>query len=147
MSDVLSALGLSQLKKIGAMTNGRNAAAARYIELLDGSPYFDLPETLPDNTHTWHLFVIRLRTERLSIDRDEFIRALAAENIGCSVHFIPIHRHPFFEPYKGSGESYPVCDDFFSRCISLPMFPSMRARDVEDVVRALNRIAGFYAKD
>ena len=147
MSDVLSALGLSQLKKIEAMTEGRNAAAGKYLELLDDSPFFDLPETLPGNTHTWHLFVIRLKTEKLGIDRDAFIRALAAENIGCSVHFIPIYNHPFFEPHKRSGEKFPVCDDFFSRCISLPMFPSMETRDVEDVVRALSRIAAYYAKD
>ncbi len=147
MSDVLSALGLAQLKKIDLMTDGRRAAAERYTELLEDSPYFELPRELPGNAHTWHLFVIRINAEKLRIDRDEFIRALAAENIGCSVHFIPIYVHPFFEPYRRSGESFPVCDDFFSRCISLPMFPSMEDRDVDDVVRALTRIASFYAKD
>jgi dTDP-4-amino-4,6-dideoxygalactose transaminase len=147
MSDVLSALGLSQLKKIDVMMDGRKAAAARFLELLKDSPYFELPQTLPGNVHTWHLFVIRINTEKLSIDRDAFIRALAAENIGCSVHFIPIYVHPFFAPYRRIEDSFPVCDDFFSRCISLPIFPSMEDRDVEDVVRALNRIAAFYAKD
>ena len=147
MSDVLSALGLAQLKKIDVMMNGRKAVAARFSELLEDSPYFELPRTLPGNVHTWHLFVIRINTEKLSIDRDAFIRALAAENIGCSVHFIPIYVHPFFEPYRQIGDSFPVCDDFFSRCISLPIFPSMEDRDVEDVVRALDRIAAFYAKD
>jgi dTDP-4-amino-4,6-dideoxygalactose transaminase len=85
--------------------------------------------------------------ENLRIDRDTFTRALAAENVGCSVHFIPVHQHPFFRPYLEAGALFPACEDYFSRCISLPLFPSMRDEDVDDVVRALDRIAAYYARD
>jgi dTDP-4-amino-4,6-dideoxygalactose transaminase len=147
MSDVLSALGLSQVRKVEAMLARRRDLARRFTKRLEGSPFFDLPRVGAGNEHTWHLFVIRVKTENLTIGRDDVIRALAAENIGCSVHFIPIHKHPFFEAYRGANDAYPACEDYFSRCISLPLFPTMRDEDVDDVVRALERIAAFYATD
>jgi dTDP-4-amino-4,6-dideoxygalactose transaminase len=147
MSDVLSSLGLSQLRKVDRMLARRQEIAERFNERLSGSPFFELPRVHPGNEHTWHLYVIRLRLDTLEIDRDAFIRALAAENIGCSVHFIPIYKHPFFGPYARREDSFPVCDDYFSRCISLPLFPSMRDGEVDDVVRALERIAAYYARD
>jgi dTDP-4-amino-4,6-dideoxygalactose transaminase len=146
MSDVLSSLGLAQLRKLPAMLERRGEIARRFQQALEGSPFFELPRVGPGNAHTWHLFVLRLRLERLRIDRDAFTRALAAENVGCSVHFIPVYKHPFFEPYLRGAESFPVCDDYFSRCISLPLFPSMTDADVDDVVRALERVATFYAR-
>jgi dTDP-4-amino-4,6-dideoxygalactose transaminase len=147
MSDILSSLGLTQMRKVDAMLSRRRELAARFISRLDGSPFFELPRVHPGNEHTWHLFVIRLRKDAMGIGRDDVIRALAAENIGCSVHFIPIYKHPFFGDYVEKDESFPVCEDYFSRCISLPLFPTMRDGDVDDVVRALERIAAYYAKD
>jgi dTDP-4-amino-4,6-dideoxygalactose transaminase len=147
MSDVLSSLGLSQIRKIDAMLARRRELAARFNTCLEGSPFFELPGVHRGNEHTWHLFVIRLKTEALEIGRDDFIRALAAENIGCSVHFIPIYKHPFFGAYTEGADGFPVCEDYFARCISLPLFPTMRDEDVDDVVRALERIATYYAKD
>ncbi len=147
MSDVLSSLGLSQLRKLDAMLSRRRELAARFDKLLGGSAFFVLPRVEPGNQHTWHLFVVRLKRDALGIDRDKLTRALAAENIGCSVHFIPIYVHPFFRPYLAGGDRFPVCEDYFSRCISLPLFPSMTDADVDDVVRALERIAAFYARD
>jgi dTDP-4-amino-4,6-dideoxygalactose transaminase len=145
MSDVLSALGLSQLRKVDDLTDGRRNAARCYSERLQDSPYCELPRVRPGNDHTWHLYVVRLRLNKLTIDRDAFIHALAAENIGCSVHFIPIYKHPYYRTLLDDTESYPVCEDYFSRCVSLPIFPSMREEDVDDVVTAMNRIAAFYS--
>ena len=147
MSDVLSSLGLSQLRKLDAMLSRRRELAARFEKLLGSSRFFELPREETGNRHTWHLFVLRLKRGALHIDRDAFTRALAAENIGCSVHFIPIYAHPFFQPYLAAGDRFPVCEDYFSRCISLPLFPSMTDSDVDDVVRALERIATYYARD
>jgi dTDP-4-amino-4,6-dideoxygalactose transaminase len=147
MSDLLSSLGLAQLRKLDAMLARRRELAERFRSLLGDSPYLELPRVGPGNSHTWHLFVIRLERETLRIDRDAFTRALAAENIGCSVHFIPIYKHPFFRSYLRSEDSFPVCEDYFSRCVSLPLFPSMTEADVDDVVRAIERIATFYAMD
>ncbi len=147
MSDVLSALGISQIGKVDAMLARRRDLARRFSEGLDRSPFFELPRVGPSNDHTWHLFVIRLRLENLGIGRDRFIAAISAENIGCSVHFIPIYKHPFFKDYGGGGEAFPICEDYFSRCISLPLFPAMSDEDADDVVRALIRIAEYYAKN
>jgi dTDP-4-amino-4,6-dideoxygalactose transaminase len=146
MSDILSSLGRSQLRRTATLLASRRAVAEQFITRLADSRYFELPMEREGNLHTWHLFVVRLNSENLTIDRDRFVRALAAENIGYSVHFIPIYKHPFFEPYLEPNSRYPECDDYFDRCISLPIFPDMREEDVEDVVGALNRIATYYAK-
>jgi dTDP-4-amino-4,6-dideoxygalactose transaminase len=146
MSDILSSLGLSQLRRIDDLLARRRHIAECLLDRLSGSPYFDVPVVRPGNVHTWHLFVALLNLDRLTIDRNYFIRALAAENIGCSVHFIPIYQHPFFRPYMPAGARFPVCEDYFSRCVSLPIFPDMTEQDVNDVVDAMDRVAGYYAK-
>ena len=144
MSDILSALGLAQLGRFDELLEERRRVASRFLELMSDSPYFEMPRVREGNLHTWHLFVVLLNLDRLKIDRDAFTRALAAENVGCSVHFISIHEHPFFKPYL--VDQYPAADAYFSRCISLPIFPGMDDRDVEDVVAAMNRIASYYAR-
>jgi dTDP-4-amino-4,6-dideoxygalactose transaminase len=146
MSDILASLGLSQLRKTEHLLARRTHIAERYAEALGGSRFFELPATGAGNKHTWHLFVIRLRPEALRIDRDYFIKALTEERIGTSVHFIPIHRHPFFKPMLRGGERFPRCDDFFARCISLPLYAGMSDLDVNSVVEALKRIAGYYER-
>lgn len=147
MNDVQAALGLAQLQKIDAMLERRAAVAGRLHRRLAQCDTVELPATRPGNSHTWHLYVIRLRPGRLRIDRDRFIRALSEENIGSSVHFIPIYRHPFFAPYRREGAAHPACDDYFSRCISLPVYPDMTDADVDDVADAVLRIATYYRAD
>jgi dTDP-4-amino-4,6-dideoxygalactose transaminase len=144
MSDVLAALGLSQMEKIDRLLSRRRAIAARYDELLSGSEFFELPRERRGNGHTWHLFAVQLRLDALTIDRNRFIEALTAENIGSSVHFIPIYRHPFFAPYGAEAGEFPACESYYSRCVSLPLFPDMSVSDADDVVEALNRIASYY---
>ena len=146
ISDIMSALGMSQLERAGYLLEERRSVAFQYLEKLKESPFFDLPHTRSRNKHSWHLFVIKLRLENLNIDRDYFIKAFTAENIGTSVHFIPIHLHPFYKPYLRKDEKFPVCDDFFNRCISLPVYPGMDEKSVDSVVNALNKIAAWYAK-
>jgi len=146
LNDILASLGVSQLGKFDEIERRRNEIAAKYKELLASSPYFELPRVRDGNVHTWHLFVVRLNLDTIKVDRDAFVRALAAENIGCSVHFIPIHMHPFFGPYGKESDRFPVCDEYFTRCISLPIYPDMREGDVRQVVDALDKLASYYAK-
>lgn len=146
MNDPLSSLGISQLGKIDRLLERRRDIATQFTERLSGSPFFEIPRVASGNEHTWHLYVVLLNLGKLSIDRGDFTRALAAENIGCSVHFIPIYRHEFFSQFDARPKHFPNCEDYFSRCISLPIFPDMTDDDVLDVVRALNRIANYYAK-
>jgi len=146
MSDLLSSLGVSQLRRIDGLLEGRRVVAERLLAELDGSPYLELPRVVAGNFHTWHLFVILLNLDTLTIDRDQFAKALKAENIGCSVHFIPVYKHGFFQPYLGASDNYPNCESYFSRCLSLPIFPGMSESDVDDVVRAIDRITAHYAR-
>jgi dTDP-4-amino-4,6-dideoxygalactose transaminase len=145
MSDMMAALGNSQLAKADRLRARRASIAEEYTKRLGGLPWLELPGVLEGNLHTWHLYVIRLRLDMLRVDRDRFIAALASENIGSSVHFIPVYKHPFFEPYAREGESFPRCEDFFARCISLPIYPAMTDRDVKDVVEALEKLGEWYA--
>lgn len=144
LSDLHAALGLAQLSRIDGLLERRRIIAAALADALADCDAIELPRERAGNWHTWHLYVIRLRTEALRIGRDEFIKALRAENIGSSVHFIPVHRHPFFRPYLPRDASFPVCDDYYSRCISLPIFPDMSADDVRNVADAVTRIAAYY---
>ena len=98
-------------------------------------------------THAWHLYAISLELERLTIDRAAFIRELKAENIGSSVHFIPIHMHPYFrEVLEYQTGAFPVTEHAYERAVSLPLFPDMTERDVEDVVTAVRKIVAGYRR-
>lgn len=144
LSDLHAALGLTQLAKIDRLLDRRRAVADLLSRSLGGCAAVELPKEYPGNWHTWHLYVIRLALDSLRIDRDEFIKALRAENIGTSVHFIPIYRHPFFRPYLNDGHSFPRSDDYYARCISLPIFPDMTDDDVRDVAAAVVRVADHF---
>jgi len=147
MSDVLAALGVSQLGRADTLLEQRRVLARRYLDRFADSPWIDPPAVAPGNTHTWHLFTVRLRLERLRIDRNRFVAALTEENVGSSVHFIPIYRHPFFARYGVGPESFPACEDYYARCISLPLYPDMSDSDVDDVVEAVQRIAEYHRAD
>jgi dTDP-4-amino-4,6-dideoxygalactose transaminase len=147
LNDILSSLGLSQLERIDHLLERRRAVARRMSDGLAGSPYFELPVEREGNRHTWHLYVIQLNLDRLTIDRNRFTRALTEEHIGNSVHFIPVYRHPFYASYGASPKDFPQCERYYSRCISLPIYPDMSDGDVDDVVDALNKIADYYSRN
>jgi len=146
LSDLHAALGLTQLAKIDRLLEERRRVAGALSAALADCEAVELPREYPGNWHTWHLYVVRLRLDRLSVGRDEFIRALRAEGIGSSVHFIPIDRHPFFRPYLRAGDTFPRAADYYSRCISLPIFPDMSDDDVRDVAGAVTRVAAHFAR-
>ena len=147
MSDVLAAIGLGQLERFDDMQRRRHARAALYDRLLADVPEIRRPVVRPGVTHAWHLYPIALELERLSIDRAQFIRELRAENIGASVHFIPIHLHPHFRDTLGLEQgAFPVAEDAYRRAVSLPMFPDMSTRDVEDVCAAVQKVIGHFRR-
>jgi dTDP-4-amino-4,6-dideoxygalactose transaminase len=145
LSDVLAAIGLGQLERFDQMQQARRDLVARYDRHFEGVPEIRLPVTRPGATHAWHLYPIGLELERLTIDRARFIGELRAENIGSSVHFIPIHFHPHFRETLGNREGqFPVAEDAYRRAISLPLFPTMTERDVDDVAAAVRKIVGHF---
>ena len=147
LTDVAAAIGVRQLARAEEMRLARESAARRYFEELAEVGEIELPPRNVNRIHSWHLFPIRLRLERLTIDRDEFIRELNREGVGCSVHWRPLHLHPYYEHTFGwQPEDLPAATRVWQRLISLPIFPSMRDYEIEHVVLTVKALCGRYAK-
>jgi dTDP-4-amino-4,6-dideoxygalactose transaminase len=147
LSDVLAAIGIGQLERFDEFQRRRRELVALYDRHLAGIPEVRRPVTRPDVEHAWHLYPIALELERLSVDRGRFIQELRAENIGTSVHFIPIHLHPHFRDTLAGGEGrFPVAENAYRRAITLPLFPRMEPRDVEDVCAAVEKVAAHFRR-
>ena len=141
LTDFQAALGTQQLTRLEAFQARRTQLADRYRALLADVPGLVLPPVRDDVVHAWHLFPVWVDEARTGIDRDGFIEALRARGIGTSVHFIPIHYHPYFQQALGVGPgAYPVAERVFQGLVSLPLYPKMRDEDVERVATAVRDI-------
>jgi len=147
MPELQAAIGLVQLRRREELLKRRSAIAQRYLNGFSSIEQIELPPVLPEREHAWHLFVIRLRTETLSIDRAEFIRELRERNIGASVHFIPLHLHPYYAELTGHKPGdFPDAEAAFERIISLPIWPGMCEADVDRVIEAVRDVAEANSK-
>ena len=141
MTDIAASLGIHQLKKAYAFQERREWMAMQYNKAFADLPLKTPFVAYPDDTHAWHLYVIQLELEALDIGRDQFIALMAKEGIGTSVHFIPLHLHPYWRDYYAYiPEDYPVALDVFNRAVSLPIYPKMTNNDVERVIIAVRKI-------
>jgi perosamine synthetase len=140
LTDIACALGLSQLEKLAANLARRREIAAQYAEAFRDLPAIVVPAVREGIDPAWHLYPLRLKLEMLAVGRGEIFRALRAENIGVNVHYIPVHQHPYYRERFKSKEGYPVAERAYERLISLPMFHSMTAQDVEDVIHAVIKV-------
>ncbi len=145
LTDFQCALGQAQLKKLGAWLARRRAIAAHYTTRFADLPQVEPPTVLPDRDPAWHLYVIRLRLERLRVGRAEVFKALRAENIGVNVHYIPVPWHPYYQQLGYAKGQWPAAEGAYERMISLPLFPAMTDTDVEDVIRAVTKVCQAYA--
>jgi perosamine synthetase len=147
LTDIACALGLQQMKKLEANLERRRQIAARYGDEFRDLPGVRPPLTRPDVNPAWHLYPIRLDLHRLSAGRGEVFKALRAENIGVNVHYIPVHRHPYYRDHFGyEGGEYPVAETAYECLISLPIFHGMSDGDIDDVVRALNKVLAHFER-
>ncbi len=147
LTDIACALGLSQLKKLEANLLRRREIAARYAAAFSSLVGVTLPAVRADVNPARHLYPIRLNLEKLSANRAQVFRALRAENIGVNVHYIPVHCHPYYRDRFGyRGGEYRIAEDAYERLISLPMFHGMSDQDAEDVIRAVEKVIGHFAK-
>jgi len=138
LTDLAASIGLCQLTKVEAMTERRRSIAARYSAAFSEVDALETPSINPDSTHAWHLYVLRLNHDALSIDRAAFVDRLAAHNIGTSVHFIPLHLHSYYrQTYGYQPTDFPVADAEYRRAISLPIYAAMSDEDVDDVIAAV----------
>src|SRR5215472_16209799 len=135
MTDIQAALGLVQLKKCSTIRDQRCQIAARYTAAFGLMETLEPPAVLADRESSWHLYVLRLRTDRLKTARDDFISALRKRGIGTSVHFIPLHLHPYYQNTFGYRRGdFPVAEKEYERCISLPIYPGMTQKEIQRVI-------------
>lgn len=142
MTDIQASLGLHQLERLAELQQRRHAVVDVYQEGFADLGSIELPVELPGYRSAWHLYPIRLRLDQLRIDRSAFIDELGRHNIGTSVHFIPVHTHPYYRDRYGYEQAdFPVAWGEFQRLISLPLNPRMKPADAHDVVDAVREIA------
>jgi len=142
MTDVAAALGIAQLSKFKEMQARRRRLARRYSALLRGSDAFELPIELPESTHAWHLYVLRLRPGVLRIDRDRLLHLLRVRGIGTSVHFLPLHLHSFYRRTFGHEPgAFPRTEAESARALSLPLYPGLSTRAQDRIVEVLKDLA------
>lgn len=145
MTDVAAAMGLAQLRKVERMWARRKEIAASYTEAFSQYPELETPTIRAGVEHAWHLYILRLHLDCLSIDRAQFMEKLKMRNIGVSVHFIPLHLHPYYrETYGYQPEDFPVAYREYQRVISLPIYSKMCDQDVQDVIEAVIQITNEY---
>jgi dTDP-4-amino-4,6-dideoxygalactose transaminase len=143
MPDLMAAIGIHQLKKTDRFQKRRQEIAERYTEAFSDLPLKPPFVANPQDTHAWHLYVIQLESEKLKISRDEFIEKMAERGIGTSVHFIPLHLHPYWrDRYGFKPEDFPVALDCYQRAVSLPIYTKMTDIDVDRVIQAVREVLG-----
>ena len=141
MPDVQAAIGIHQLEHLDEMQKRRRAIVAQYDEAIGQLEELETPVARPEVESAWHIYLLRLRPERLRIGRDQFIEELRRRNIGASVHFIPIHQHTYYrEHHQLRPEQFPVAQREFERMLSLPLSPAHSDQDVADVIEAVTDV-------
>jgi UDP-4-amino-4,6-dideoxy-N-acetyl-beta-L-altrosamine transaminase len=141
LPDILCALGLAQLRKLGRAFARRRALAALYDRLL--APLAPAIRPVPHGAapHGWHLYAVLIDFPALGTTRARFMQALRAEGIGTQVHYMPLHLQPYYRERYGKMK-LPGAEAYYARCLSIPFFPAMRDADAERVARELRRLVG-----
>lgn len=140
LTDIAAALGLHQLRRLPAFQARREVIAQRYQAAFADLPVILPPEAPEGDTHSWHLYVLRL-SKAAPIDRDAFIEGMFAAGIGCSVHYVPLHLHPYWRDRYGlTPEQFPHSQKAFETMVSLPLYTAMSDADVERVIGAVRAL-------
>lgn len=147
LTDFQCALGLSQLRKVPGFIERRRKVAERYHQAFAGNPFLEPLAVRPDAYHSYHLYVIGLNIDRLTVHRARVFAALRAEGIGVNVHYLPVHLHPYYRRRFGTGPGVcPVAESAYERILTLPIFPAMTAEDVNDVIAAVDKVTRYYGR-
>lgn len=146
MTDMQAALIISQLDKLPMFSARRKEIVKAYDEAFLKLPQLFVQKEIPQSDTTRHLYILRIRPEKLSIDRKQFFEALEAENICCNVHYIPTYYFPYYQKLGYKRGLCPKAEKLYEEVISLPLYYAMTDRDVKDVIDAVTRIAVYYQK-
>jgi dTDP-4-amino-4,6-dideoxygalactose transaminase len=142
LTDIAAALGLHQLKRLPAFLARREQIANAYLDAFADLPLILPPQAPEGDVHSWHLFVLRLADEA-AVNRDQFIEAMYARGIGCSVHYVPLHQHPYWrERYGLTPEQFPHSQKAYERTVSIPLYTAMTDADVQRVIAAVRASLG-----
>jgi len=145
LTDIQAAIGLQQLRKLPAFQARRREIVRRYNQAFSQLEELQVPTQRPEVEHAWHLYVLRLHASRLHVSRNQFIEELKARNISTSVHFIPVHLHPYYrDKYGFKPQDFPVAYAEYQRMLSLPLYPRMSDQDVQDVIEAVSDVVRKY---
>ncbi len=147
LTDIQSALAMSQLKKVLQWNERRRAIAKKYDTALAMLPGVHTLKVRKNVVHAYHLYVVQIVPERLRVGRKEIFEALSAENIGVNVHYVPAHLHPFYKKRFGTKPGMcPMAEAAYERMLSLPIFAAMSDSDADDVIEAVRKVCAFYAR-
>lgn len=147
MTDIQASLGLVQLEKLESFQLRRAEIVAKYNQEFKNYDALEIPVAKAEVEHAWHLYVLKLNLEALRINRNQFIEELKVRNIGTSVHFIPIHLHPYYrDKYGYKPEDFPVAFNNYQRILSLPLHAGLSDNDVQDVIAAVVEIVKKYSR-
>lgn len=141
LTDIQSAIGIVQLGKCDQMNLARQEIASRYNDAFANQPSLEVPRIYSNRQTSWHLYVLRLNLEQLSITRNEMIEQLKTRGIKISIHFIPLHMHPYYETEYGYRKrDFPVASAQYQRYLSLPIFPKMTVEQTDYVIKSILEI-------
>ena len=147
LTDIAAAIGIHQLAKADRWRDARESLANEYAEQLRGVDQVDVPPSPCDRRHAWHLYPIRLRLDRLTIDRRRFIDELQQAGVACSVHWRPLHLHPYYQQhFCWDARDFPIATREWERLVSLPLFPTMSREEHAHVVRTVAGLCARFAR-
>ena len=144
ITDIQCALILSQLEKLDLFAGRRREIVQKYNEAFRKLPELFVQEEIAESDTVRHLYILRIVPERLKIDRRGFFEALAAENIACNVHYIPVYWHPYYEKLGYQKGICPNAEKLYNEILSLPLYYSLTDEDVADVIAAVEKIVAYY---
>jgi len=146
LTDFQCALGISQLRKLDKFIRRRREIASYYNEEFKNIEEIFLPAEDKNVKSVWHIYVIRLKLDKLKVSRREIFEALRAENIGVQVHYIPVYWHPYYQKLGYKKGLCPNAEKYYEEAITLPIFPAMTDKDVKDVINAVKKVVIYYVK-
>ncbi len=146
LTDVQSALGTSQMNKLDKFITRRREIVKRYNEAFEEMKEIVTPFEADFSNSGWHIYVIKVKPELIKVTRKEIFEALQAENIGVNVHYLPVYLHPYYQGLGYEKGNCPNAEELYKNMITLPLFPSMTDRDVNDVIDSVEKVIRYYRK-
>ena len=146
MTDFQAALLISQLRRIDEFVARRKEIVKRYDEAFANLPGIIIQKNIPESDTSRHLYVIRLDLDKLTCTRREFFDAMSAENVQCQIHYVPVYWFPYYRHLGYEKGLCPNAEEVYKGIMSIPLYPKMTDRDVEDTIHAVTKLATYYAK-